>query len=1355
MELRSTVGWAFIVFGTFFIVSLAYMWPQLYSPQVFDARMAYHTVMDIEDYWTCGKDYNNFVIDEPPIDEAMFQFFIFNISNAPDVIQKGYKPKVNEVGPYAYQKLSYKYEIYFDPDDATRVQFKEYTLLVEIPADNGKACDRMYHRVGRSDAQSVDPCENGFCSCRSHDEVATVINPLFMKMIWTESTQSVLAYFSVDVFTTVKLLLENEFVVATKAHLVSYAYGEIYQFRIQAQSHQIITAMYDQLSSVLGYTNAEIAHFHSYHTRYLQFDVGDEPPSSCNLDSIFDTYLSPVSPLPKIQFDCPIDSFNYVHLGSEARLDNDPTYATITEADVPDALAVFENPTSETSFLDAVNGVPGYLAMAWVYMVDFEFNSDAGHTMFNADDAAEMLESRARIYAEMVYGSTYTEANYLGSQIRILANMEYVAEIYSNNKAICKDLAYNEFSDANTQVTCNGLGMQCIWQYGYMQTVGGVNGEPPGNFPLNRDLKYFMIDIDTKLGTNPINLLYLGNSANFYSSYVYCSKVYRLGMLDDCDDLGFSYTAALLTQPAGLFGVKQGVDLVNTTLLNIGYRNLGVTEKNEYFHAMCNISHLVHEIYPGNTDFHDQYVIRFLNKYHDDGFTHQFTVGNWEEIGYAQFGGGFITDSLTFVRTTYQVKRDGMWHFGQEDLYAALMEYSSWSIKVGYPQAWIYDPLEARDLLIALADRSSDGVAFRRHIVFAGTTFVGDGVPDNYINEVGDVGEFAFTSEANRGDFACDGDFYENACNILNVFYTSSADAATQVNSIFEKCKSQFFKDDPWVVYCERFETSMTSPQQGIQVSFTDVYGHPHPYRKSRGNVLYEMLFSLTTDLKIKSGLWCQAFAGCDYGWGGMFTSAAIRQVLFQGFTEPSVLQYLNMKHEVDSINFRCAENSVGECGKEMLRCNEAGVIMTLPDNSERQISYFTTQKDEYFAPYLEIAVGTGEMVWEHSMTQSVRDRHADLKAANTPLVQVQNPFWTAYPAWNTDDIEFQKYFQCQKRTLFGLPGKFNSCFDTLNTGRKNYNDSRNQIEFYGNDTIYFFEKGMNVNGSTYLAHPMSMWDGFFSYNYTYQGKIIGDKYYDMVAPRIFNKINSLSLEMNQNSFTYHWQKNMLLQLPLIDSYTDRRYNRTREVYIRRFVEWFETWQPLAALGTPKDSYGMNYIIPTDMASLERLAGFPIFAGTPHAYGNKMWGGTEFGHVQGYEMNDLSQRTFVDYDPVTGRSIREVVRQQINIRVEKGPLYPNVFGSQQRCIAPTKAFSANTGYGCFAYVPLLWFEDARIISTVEFYRLHDHFFMRPERASFLQLIGTIVGTVTLFTGFCIVLNEAFHRRNFKRRVYVD
>jgi len=1347
MELRSTIGWAFILFGAFFLISLAYMWPQVYSPEVFNSRMSYHLVLDIEDYWTCDKDYQRFVIDEPSVEENMFQIYIFNISNAANVIQQGYKPTVNEIGPYAYQKKTYKYEIFFDEKDSTRVKFKEFSMLVAIPDDNIKACERMYHRMARSEAEPNDPCINGFCECKSHEDYATIINPLFMKMVWEESAQSILAYFSVDVYSAVKILIENDFVLAAKAHLVPYAIGETYQFRWQCGANEIVTRMFDNLKAA-GYSIRTISQFYSNHTRDPSDPLKKKfrlhvtpPPQTCGLTM----YSKP------IDAGCPIDSFNYVHLIEEEMLDNDAEMISLGMGpdDVAPSYFTFLNPNSEISFLDPVKGAPGYLALAW-YLKILEFNSEAGHTMFNSTEALHMLQRRTDIYAEMAYGPNFTRKQWLGARIRIISNVKYIASVYEFNRAVCKEIVYNEFKNRYTSVSCNGHGDQCVWQWGYMRQFEGTD------YVLSTPLVLSLIDIDTKLNTNPNNLQYLGNSAGFYNSHIYCTKVYREGMTDPCYDLDFTYNSALVTQPAAIFGVANGIDTVNMTKVKLGFDALSAADRNYYFLQTCNISSLLHEVYPNKTDFHDKYVVRYLNKYRDVGFTHEFRVGNWEEIGYAQFGGGFITDTLTFVRAVYQVTRDGMWHFGSIELFAAMMEYSSWAIKVGYPQAWIYNPLESKALLAALADRSEEGIKFRRHIVYTSTTFVGDGIPSHYINAVGDIGELAFTSEANRGDFSCNGT-YSEACGILNTFYNSSVAAADQVNGIFKRCLDQVFAANPWVENCARFETSMTSPQQGIQVSDTDVYGHEHPYLKSRGNVLYEMMFSLTTDLRIKAGLWCPTFVGCHYAWGGMFTTARVREILFQGFTEPSVLRYLNMKHESDGIKFECAENSVGDCGKELLRCNHMGIIMTLPGGLQRAISYAGNQKDEYFAPYLDIVAGTNEMIWEYSMNETAREYAQATKygANSKTIVQVRNPYWTAYPAWNTNDVEFQKYFQCQKRTLGGLPGKFRSCFDTLNTGRLNLNDSRNQVTFFGNDTLYFFDEGMNVNGSTYMAHPMYLWDGFLTYNYSYKGVKAGTRNLEMQRPRVFIKLHSISLELNQNMFIYDWQKNIMQEIPISDTYTGRSYNRTLIMPVRRFVEWEESWAPLGQLGSPKDSYGMKYIIPRDMASLERLAGFPIFAGTPHAYGNKLWGGTEYGHVQGYSPRAQSQRTFIDYDPITGRSMRQVVRQQINIRIEKGPLYPNVFSSQQRCIAPTKAFSANTGYGCFAYVPLLWLEDSRVISSSEYYRLHDHFYKRPERASVLELIGTVIGTLTVFTGLCMVLNEAFHRRNFKRRVYVD
>ena len=67
----------------------------------------------------------------------------------------------------------------------------------------------------------------------------------------------------------------------------------------------------------------------------------------------------------------------------------------------------------------------------------------------------------------------------------------------------------------------------------------------------------------------------------------------------------------------------------------------------------------------------------------------------------------------------------------------------------------------------------------------------------------------------------------------------------------------------------------------------------------------------------------------------------------------------------------------------------------------------------------------------------------------------------------------------------------------------------------------------------------MSLWDGFMSYNYTYQGNVVGTKYNEMLLPRLFHKQNSLSLELNQNMFIYDWQKNLPTEFPIKDMYVN------------------------------------------------------------------------------------------------------------------------------------------------------------------------------------------------------------------------
>jgi hypothetical protein len=124
------------------------------------------------------------------------------------------------------------------------------------------------------------------------------------------------------------------------------------------------------------------------------------------------------------------------------------------------------------------------------------------------------------------------------------------------------------------------------------------------------------------------------------------------------------------------------------------------------------------------------------------------------------------------------------------------------------------------------------------------------------------------------------------------------------------------------------------------------------------------------------------------------------------------------MRYETDQISFECVENSRGECDKEILRCNDAGLYLNLPGGGRRQISYNTSAKDEYFAPFLEIVNGTDELLWAYSMNSTKVDRASEVKATGIKIIKLKNPFWAAYPAWDTDDVEFQKFYQCQKRTL-------------------------------------------------------------------------------------------------------------------------------------------------------------------------------------------------------------------------------------------------------------------------------------------------------------------------------------------------
>lgn len=126
--------------------------------------------------------------------------------------------------------------------------------------------------------------------------------------------------------------------------------------------------------------------------------------------------------------------------------------------------------------------------------------------------------------------------------------------------------------------------------------------------------------------------------------------------------------------------------------------------------------------------------------------------------------------------------------------------------------------------------------------------------------------------------------------------------------------------------------------------------------------------------------------------------------------------------------------------------------------------------------------------------------------------------------------------------------------------------------------------------------------------------------------------------------------------------------------------------------------------------------------------------------------------------------------------MEASSLFPTAFSSQDRCIVPTKSYALASGYGCFAYIPLFWYEEARVVNNQSMYQIYDHYYTRPgkrfsssipliishrlpfyttERANTLILSGIVIGAGFVTMGIFLYINEAYYRRRFYSRVYVD
>lgn len=754
-ETKTVLAVALMLFGACACFCLVLVYPQSYMQQVFNSKLAYHLILDVEDYFTCNDAYRTFVIEEPDEASSMFTVFVFNISNTDNVIERGDKPTMVETGPYGFRRHTYKYDISFpDPSESTTIQFKEYTIL--RPISDPDACIDMYYRMDR-DNQQTNPCID--CSCKDYDSLVTIINPAMLKMLYEESSTTMMAHHAAEIFTEIKKVLEDPFTEAVKAHLTSYAWKEIYYFRFNMQAGHLVNISVNSLIQA-GYTIDDI----------LANNTATVP--SCGLASYGFT-------------NCPMRPFTPLLLAKQTDLN-------ITEYP---SVRPFLDPTYNISVLNNEIGMPHILGLIW-YLGLAQANSvgEAAYSTITMEDMAVVHNETADVLARYSFGSNYTTRQALGAMRMVTAfvtfiNTNYVSVVrptlltYIN--AVLKPLALQEFRDTYDPVPCSPNGRKCVWQYGYLRQYERMQVMPTDGLISQ------LIDVTFEITSNPANLYIDSNAPAWYNSYTYCSKALPShGVELYCANLNYTINDGRITRPAGVWAKDRGMntDLMSNVTFQFGRQPYATQQK--YMYLACNVSHLQYQVYRERTDFHDYYVVAYLNRYKDAALIHTYTVGNWDDLGITQFGGGFVTDAIADVRSTNMLVRDGMWMIGKGNYYNSYLEFSSWCIRQGYPQAWINNVPDARLLLHSLARRDTVGFDLRQHIAYQGTTFFGDGV--NFIRDVGALGDRTFIQEANLNHFNCTGE-NQALCELLDVFYLSSAAECTYIqDQIYRACRESY-----------------------------------------------------------------------------------------------------------------------------------------------------------------------------------------------------------------------------------------------------------------------------------------------------------------------------------------------------------------------------------------------------------------------------------------------------------------------------------------------------------------------------------------------------------------------------------
>ena len=73
------------------------------------------------------------------------------------------------------------------------------------------------------------------------------------------------------------------------------------------------------------------------------------------------------------------------------------------------------------------------------------------------------------------------------------------------------------------------------------------------------------------------------------------------------------------------FNIDNNIDTSDSAKIDALFKLVDNATKQRYIRMNCHVAFLLIDIYRNYTDFHEEYMVRYLNKFKDPTFNHEFT----------------------------------------------------------------------------------------------------------------------------------------------------------------------------------------------------------------------------------------------------------------------------------------------------------------------------------------------------------------------------------------------------------------------------------------------------------------------------------------------------------------------------------------------------------------------------------------------------------------------------------------------------------------------------------------------------------------------------------------------------------